>query len=110
MKNNIWSLILLSTVALGLQVMLFQHQQISSLRQELRIVQKSKEIEQDQSQELMFQLTQAKIENSALATKYYVAGVVDAVNKPDHYSEIWHAGYDRGSASQEYSQTYTRND
>lgn len=106
MKNN-WAIALIATVALSLQVILFQYQQISSLRQELRITQKAKEIEQDQSQELMFQLSQAKMENSSLSTKYFVAGIVEAVTKPEHYSEIWHAGYDRGAATQEYAQ-YTK--
>ena len=100
MKDNFWAMTLLVTVALGLQVMLFQHQQIDSLKQDLALTQKAKEIEQDQSQDLMYQLTQAKLEDKSLATKYFVAGVVEAVSKPDRYAEIWHAGYDRGTAVQ----------
>lgn len=106
MKNNL-TIAAIATLALLLQVILFQHQRISSLNQELRITQKAKEIEQDQSQELMFQLSQSKMENSAMATKYFVAGVVEAVTKPEHYSEIWHAGYDRGAATQDYAR-YTK--
>ena len=100
MKDNFWAMALLIAVSLGLQVILFQYQQIDSLRQDLAIMQKAKEIEQDQSLDLMYQLTQAKLENSSLATKYFVAGVVEAVSKPDRYSEIWHSGYDRGTAVQ----------
>jgi hypothetical protein len=100
MKDNFWAMALLITVALGLQVMFFQYQQIDSLKQDLALTQKAKEIEQDQSQDLMYQLTQAKLENESLATKYFVAGVVEAVSKPDRYAEIWHAGYDRGTAVQ----------
>jgi hypothetical protein len=101
MKYNPWATALMITVALGLQVILFQHQQISSLRDDLRLSQRAKDIETDQSIDLMHQLTQAKLENSTLATKYFVAGVVEAVSKPDRYAEVWHAGYDRGTAVQQ---------
>jgi hypothetical protein len=54
MKDNFWAMALLITVALSLQVMFFQYQQIDSLKQDLALTQKAKEIEQDQSQDLMY--------------------------------------------------------
>lgn len=100
MKANFWTAAFLIATALGLQVILFQQQQIHTLKQDLYLTQKAKEIEQDQSQDLMYQLVQSKLENSSLATKSYVAGVVESVSKPDRYFEIWHAGYDRGTQVQ----------
>lgn len=109
MKNNLWAMALMITIALSLQVILFQYQQISTLREDLRLSQKSKDIEADQSRDLMNQLTQAKLENSALATRFFVSGVVEAVANPDRYSEIWHAGYDRGTSVQlEAKSIYTK--
>ena len=102
--KNLWQIVaFLFSVVLLLQVVIFQHQQIDSLKQELKLSEKSKEIEEDQSKDLMYQLTQCKIESESLSTKYFVAGIVEAVSKPDRYSEIWHSGYDRGSSVQRYA-------
>jgi hypothetical protein len=103
MKNNLWGVAFLFAAALLFQVVVFQQYQINYLKQELKISEKAKEIEEDQTQDLMYQLTQHKIESEALATKYFVAGVVEAISKPDRFSEIWHSGYDRGSSVQQYA-------
>lgn len=83
-------------------------------RQQMEIISQSKRIEGDLIQDLMMQLNTAKSENSIIASQQFIAGVVAATKNPDHYSEIWHAGYDSGmnnssklAASSEKESTYT---
>lgn len=86
--------------ALGLQFLAAQRFEIAALQRELRIAERSKAIEEDQTRELMYQLSQLRAEKEFSDTRQYVLGVVAAITKPDQYQAIWHAGYDRGSAVQ----------
>lgn len=104
MKSNFFPTIAaLAFLVLSMQVNFFQFMKINRLNDELRITQKAKEIETDQSQDLMYQLTQLKAQVEAEGTRQFVAGVVSAVSKPDFYTEIWHSGYDRGVATTQYA-------
>lgn len=85
------------------QIILFQHAHITTLQQNLQLSHRAKEIESDQVVDLVNQLAQTRLEQSINDVKQFVAGVVATVNKPDHYSEVWHAGYDRGAAVQQYA-------
>ena len=89
-----------------------QHNQINSLRGEVRAYQQMQKISDDQMSELQYLLMAQRVDLEAERTRSYVSGVVDSVTRPDHANEIWHAGYDRGQAVQEYadqvSQTTTR--
>ena len=80
----------------------------------MEIVSQAKNIESDQVLDLMMQLSSAKSEAAAAGTQHFVSGVMAAIQSPDHYSEIWHNGYDRGTEVENYiasldkEKTYTK--
>lgn len=86
------------------QFIIFQFFLISSLKQQIAFSEKSKQIQTDQIQDLTYQLSQLKTEQQFEATKHFVAGVVEAISNKNYYAEIWHSGYDRGSAVTQYAQ------
>lgn len=59
-------------------------------------IQKDK-LDNDQIRDLMYSVQQLTTKNETLKTEGFVQGVVSAVNRPNYYQSIWHAGYDRGS-------------
>jgi hypothetical protein len=77
-----------------------QHFEIRRLRDELRITKSAQKIADDQIRDISYELQQARVTAEADHTRWFVAGVVSAVEKPDRYTEIWHAGYDRGTEVQ----------
>lgn len=81
-----------------------QYNQINTLKQEINILDKSDNLEKDQIRDLLFQISQNNLEKEAIGVKNYVAGVVDAIDRPDYYKQIWHSGYDRGVSNQKYSE------
>lgn len=92
-----------AVVALAIgQIALTQHNLITMLRQEISLLEKENNIEKEEIRDLLFQLAQNSLEKEAIGVKHYVSGVVDTINKPDYFREIWHSGYDRGSANQQY--------
>ena len=105
MKNQSWTILSIATLIFAAQIIIFQFIVISRLRDEVRIAEKAKNIETDQSQDLMYQLTQMKAELEAIGTRQFVAGVVTSVTKPDFYTEIWHDGYDRGVNVTQYAES-----
>lgn len=74
--------------------------QITNLQMLVEVSHQKENIQNDQIVELIASLQQANQRNDALKTEGYVAGISDAINKPDHYLAIWHQGYDRGSMVQ----------
>jgi hypothetical protein len=70
------------------------------LRDELRITKEAMKIADDQIRDITYELQQARVADEADHTRWFVAGVVSAAERPEYYNEIWHAGYDRGSAVQ----------
>lgn len=90
-----------ATLAIG-QIALTQYNLITMLKQEVSLLEKENNIEKEEIRDLLFQLSQNSLEKEAIGVKHYVAGVVDTINKPDYFREIWHSGYDRGSANQQY--------
>lgn len=89
-------------LVLGSQVVVSQWAEITSLKRELRLAEKAKEIEGDQIRDLLYQLSQFRADADFAGNKQFVLGVVEAVTHPDRYNEVWHAGYDRGTANQKY--------
>lgn len=55
----------------------------------------------DQVRELANNLQTALAEKNFAKTEGFVSGVADAQQRPDHYSQIWHNGYDRGTSVQQ---------
>jgi len=88
--------------ALFCQIIVAQYIESQSLRRELRIAERALNIEAAQVADLTYQLQQSRIDQSAEATQNFVSGVISAVDERDRYNEIWHAGYDRGVAVQQY--------
>lgn len=103
MKTQSWMLFGIIALVFSVQIIIFQFMIISRLKDEIRIAEKAKDIETDQSQDLMYQLSQMKAEMEASGTRQFVTGVVSAIAKPDLYTEIWHNGYDRGVATTQYA-------
>lgn len=97
MSKNIFLYFLLTFNLLLVQGIFFQNSRIHSLNQEVRLNIESNKIESDQVRDLLYQLSQAQLEHKTIETKSYVEGVVSALTNPKPMSEIWHAGYDRGS-------------
>jgi hypothetical protein len=109
-----WGLFLGAAVFFLLQIVFHQFYEIKSLKEEVRLAEKSKQIEQDQCRELMYHLSNMKIENESLAIKEFVAGVTASL-KNSRYGEVWHEGYDRGvevksfenEIKKDFKETYT---
>lgn len=78
---------------------------VASLRDQLRISESSSRIANDQIGELTYQLLQKSNETQFANMREFVSGAVDSLRRPEYYSEIWHAGYDRGSAVEQYART-----
>jgi len=101
-KQNL--ILLAAGLFFSVQFIIFQFFLIHSLRQQIVFSEKSKQIQTDQIQDLTYQLSQLKTEQQFEATKHFVAGVVEAISNKNYYAEIWHSGYDRGSAVTQYAQ------
>jgi len=86
---------------LAMQVIVFQYGQISSLKQEIQISNKMKQIDQDQIRDLLYEISKKNQDVQSIAVTNYVSGVVDSLNKKDYYYEIWHDGFDKGFANKE---------
>jgi len=67
----------------------------------LKAADQKEKIQDDQVRELVSSLQQANQRNESMKTEGYVAGAMDVIDRPDHYSTIWHEGYNRGSAVQQ---------
>lgn len=93
---------LVAVFVLGSQVVVSQWAEITSLKRELRLAEKAKAIEADQIRDLLYQLSQARADVEFAGNKQFVLGVVEAITHPDRYKEVWHSGYDRGTANQKY--------
>ena len=72
-------------------------------RQQVVFLEQARKIDNDQVQDLMYQLQVLGRGAEGDKTRAYLAGFTDAQNKPD-LSAIWHSGYDRGTAVAQESQ------
>jgi hypothetical protein len=77
--------------------------QVTVLRDQLRIVEASNRIANDQIGELTYQLLQKNTEDKFANMREFVSGAVDSLRRPEYYSEVWHAGYDRGVVVEQYA-------
>ncbi|NBU73213.1 MAG: hypothetical protein EBS53_17545 [Bacteroidetes bacterium] len=82
------------------QIALSQHLELNRLHTATAVNNSATRISDEQIRDLMYELQQARITEEAEKTKWFVAGVVAATARPDHYNEVWHAGYDRGQSVQ----------
>jgi len=90
------------------QVIVTQWAWINHLRRQVDIFNQANRIEENMVQDIMMQLTNAKYENSTVGSQQFVAGVLAAIQDPDRYNEIWHAGYERGTDVQRYDSKFKK--
>jgi len=79
------------------QSLLHQNNKINLLQE---VEKKSKQIDQEQIRDLMYELQNLKNEKSAFNSASFVAGIIEGMNKKDQYDQIWHSGYERGTQNQ----------
>lgn len=90
------------------QLLLLQQFKINNLNEQLSLTQKAKEIQDDQVNELTYQIYKIQMEHENESTKNFIAGVVATIkNDPNKfYNGIWHDGYNAG-LEQEKEIAYT---
>lgn len=86
------------------------HSTLSATREQLRVSEKSNLIANDQINDLTYQLLQRSNDERFAGMREFVAGAVDALRRPEYYNEVWHAGYDRGSAVEQYAKAIESGD
>lgn len=98
--------VMLGVFCLGLatQIFMLQRSQILTLQTELAFATRAHAIDRDQIADISYQLLQLKNQQETDNIRQYVAGAAAVLNKPEYYEQIWHAGYDRGTAVQQYTQ------
>lgn len=70
---------------------------------------KSKQIDQDQIRDLLYELQNLKNEKSIFSSASFAAGIIEGINKKDQYDKIWHSGYERGTENQMLSDSSKAN-
>ena len=103
MVDKRWLIVLAVVAFLQGQLLLLQYQNNNLLQSELSLTQQARRIDADELREVLYHLTQARSDQAAAEIKNFVAGVAAAVTNPEKYQEVWHAGYDRGSAVHQYA-------
>lgn len=92
-----------SVVVILAQVIVAQYIAISGLRNQLEYAKSASRLSNDQISDLTYQLSQAREAISTERTQEYVAGIVAAIDRRDELSAVWHDGYSRGTAVQQYA-------
>lgn len=94
--------ICVSVVIVLAQIIVTQYSIISSQRAELSFVRTNGKIASDQIADMMYELSKLRAELETKATHNFIAGVAAAIERRDEFNAIWHEGYDRGAATQQY--------
>lgn len=94
-----------SMLVLLLQIIVSQHNAISTLQHDNILHQQARALESETIRDLMYELEQLQLTTNLQHHRGYVSGVIDSVNKPDYYSDVWHSGYSRGAEVQKYVDT-----
>ena len=102
-RNNLALIGSFVIVFFCVQAIILQQHHILLLQHECQLRVKAAEIETAQCDDLEFQLAQMRLTKEITDVKQYVTGVVAAISNPEHYAEVWHAGYDRGTVVQQYA-------
>lgn len=95
--------ICVSVVIILAQVIVTQYSVISGLQTELFFIKSAHRLATDQIADVSYQLMCARNERDTQSMQQFVAGVVATIDKKDDYSAIWHDGYNRGTAVQQYA-------
>lgn len=105
MQNlNKWvAAICVSVVVILAQVITTQYMVISNLRTELNFARTAHRLAMDQIADITYQLDRLHEERTTHNTQQFIAGIVSTIDRHDEYSAIWHDGYSRGVAVQQYA-------
>ena len=98
-------MLLIMFVGLMLQIVVAQSIENTSLKREIRILQKSNDIDHAQLSEVLYNLQRLQIEKEFAANRSYIEGVVATISSDERkevYTQLWHNGYDRGTTNQQY--------
>lgn len=76
------------------------HNRVHQMEMLVKLNGERERIQNDQIQELISLVHNNNQKVESAKTEGYVAGVIDATNRPDHYQAVWHNGYDRGTEVQ----------
>lgn len=95
--------ICVSVVILLVQVIVAQGVWISHLYSKTDLLLTGQDIARDQIQDLSQQLETARAISQTAGVQQFVAGVNAVTQNPGYYSEVWHDGYNRGTAVQQYA-------
>jgi len=98
----------ISVVIICAQIITTQYSIIAHLRQKVEMAEMSHNIEMAQINDLQYQLETIRDNNAAAEARGFVAGAVDAIQRRDYYSEVWHSGYSRGTEVQQYANQLDR--
>lgn len=85
------------------QVIVSQHFEIRNLYQQQKISDEAQKLSDDQINELNYTVYRLTTEKESEATRQFILGVVEAIKNKDHYSAIWHEGYNAGGRVAEYA-------
>ena len=108
---NKWLVSICASIVIVLvQVIVTQYAVITSQRTELSFMRTSGRISEDQISDMMYELSKLRAELETNSTQQFIAGVAAAIERRDEFNAIWHAGYDRGSATQQYVNDLDRAD
>jgi len=102
MKSMPWFIVVCVVTLFG-HAHIYTSNQTKMLKENVKLTEQARQIEHDEVRDLMFALQEERGKNEVVAAQSFVAGVVDTLNRPDHYQEIWHSGYDRGTEVQKYA-------
>lgn len=94
--NKFWVVLAIFFVAIFGQIIYSQNNQIKLLKEIVQLNEKALKIDQDQIRDLIYLSQEEKNKSEEVATRNYVAGIVDCINRRDYYTEVWHEGFDRG--------------
>jgi hypothetical protein len=99
-KYKGWFVVTLCGLLVAMQVIVSQHMELARYRAEQRVSDTAAKLGSEQIRDLMYELQQARTAEESEKTRWFVAGAVAASENPEHYREVWHAGYDRGQEVQ----------
>lgn len=95
--------VVVCVVTISVHIQIHTHNRTLILEESVKLVEQARKIEHDEVRDLMYMLQDEKGRSESVATTSFVAGVVDTLNRPEYYQEIWHSGYDRGTEVQKYA-------
>lgn len=99
-KKPVYALLGICLASVAIHYYIYSENKVERLESVIEYSDRAREIADDQIRDLMYELKIAKSESEMVGTRNYVSGVVETLSRPEHYEQIWHDGYDRGTEVQ----------